>query len=131
MNKVIPNLNNQNEYLAKYKQIITFIKKNIENSTIEKINIPPGIKIVDKTDVIYKPKVPTLMKRNFTESYIICIDIINSLLNKITGDGFLENFVKMKKIKDIEIDIGNLRKWSNAIMIAYAQLPKEYEKIRI
>ena len=131
LNKVIPNLNNQNEYFAKYKPIISFIKKNIENSTIDNINIPPGIKIVDKTEVIYKPKVPTLMKRNFTENYIICIDIINSLLNKITGGGFLENFVKMKKIKDIEIDIGNLRKWSNAIMIAYALLPKEYEKIGI
>lgn len=131
LNKVIPNLNNQNEYLGKYKPIISFIKKNIENSTITNINIPPGIKIVDKTEIIYKQKVPTLMKRNFTESYIICIDIVNSLLNEITGGGFLENFVKTKKIEDVEIDIGHLRKWSNAIMIAYAQLPKEYEKIGI
>ena len=71
------------------------------------------------------------MKKHFTESYIICIDIINSLIQKIIGSEFLESFVKIKQIDDIEIDLGEIKKWTNEMMIAYSKLPKEYEKIGI
>ena len=131
LNRIIPNLNYHNDYYEKYKPILKYIKHYIDKQSIDVINIPPGFKIVKQIDVVYKHKIPSLMKKHFTESYIICIDIINSLIQKIIGSEFLESFVKIKQIDDIEIDLGEIKKWTNEMMIAYSKLPKEYEKIGI
>ena len=128
LKRIIPNLDYHNDLYEKYKPILKYIQYYIDKQSIDSINIPPGFKIVKQIDVVYKQKIPSLMKKHFTESYIVCIDIINSLIKKIIGSEFLESFVKIKQINEIEIDVGELKKWTNEMMIAYSKLPREYEK---
>ena len=111
---------------------ISFLRDNLDKKTGEiKVLLPPGCKIVSKTDIIFKSKIPKTFLNHITESYRICYEILNEILSKILENGFLENYIKIKKVYDINIELGNVKNWSNGVMIAYSKLPKEYEKIGI
>ena len=133
---IIPNLISNEKALiekthSKYKKVVSYLREHIIKGSLDLINIPPGIKIINKIDVIHKQKVPSLMKRNFTESYIICIEVLNDIIYDILGYGFLEKYTKVKKYEDVDIDIGSTRGWSNDIMIAYAKLSHDKAKIGV
>ena len=131
---IIDNLNGKpNDIISnKYNKILSFLRDNLDKKTGEiKVLLPPGCKIVSKTDIIFKSKIPKTFLNHITESYRICYEILNEILSKILENGFLENYIKIKKVYDINIELGNVKNWSNGVMIAYSKLPKEYEKIGI
>ncbi len=131
---IIDNLNGKpNDIISnKYNKILSFLRDNLDKKTGEiKVLLPPGCKIVSKTDIIFKSKIPKTFLSHITESYRICYEILNEILSKILENGFLENYIKIKKVYDINIELGNVKNWSNGVMIAYSKLPKEYEKIGI
>ena len=131
---IIDNLNGKpNDIISnKYNKILSFLRDNLDKKTGEiKVLLPPGCKIISKTDIIFKSKIPKTFLNHITESYRICYEILNEILSKILENGFLENYIKIKKVYDINIELGNVKNWSNGVMIAYSKLPKEYEKIGI
>jgi hypothetical protein len=69
------------------------------------------------------------MYKNFTESYAICLSLLNEFIsNALNTDGILEKYLKIKKIYDIEIELSMVRPWTERLMIAYTLLPKNLEK---
>ena len=133
---IIPNLISNERALIekthhKYKKVVSYLREHIIKGSLDLINMPPGVRIISKIDVIHKQKVPSIMKRNFTESYIVCIEVLNDIIYDTLGYGFLEKFTKVKKYEDVEIDIGSTRGWSNDIMIAYAKLAHDKAKIGV
>ena len=72
------------------------------------------------------------MLKNFTESYVICLSLVNDLISNILNtDGILEKFLKVKKVYDIEIELTMVHNWTENLMIAYSLLPKDLEKFGI
>ena len=124
---------NFNWKYKKYVNILEYLKNNLNTKTGEiDVLLPPGFKIVPKTDIVYKPKIPKPMLKNFTESYTICLSLINEFIsNALNSDGVLEKYLKIKKIYDIEIELTLVRPWTENLMIAYSLLPKELEKYGI
>ena len=124
---------NFNWKYKKYINILKHLKNNLNIKTGEiDVLLPPGFKIVPKTDIIYKSKIPKQMLKNFTESYTICLSLINEFISKaLDNDGFLEKFLKIKKKYDIEIELSMVKPWTEKLMIAYSLLPKELEKYGI
>ena len=124
---------NFNWKYKKYVNILEHLKNNLNIKTGEiDVLLPPGFKIVQKTEVIYKSKIPKPMLKNFTESYAICLSLINEFIsNALNNDGVLERYLKIKKIYDIEIELSMVRPWTENLMIAYSLLPKELEKYGI
>ena len=124
---------NFNWKYKKYINILDHLKNNLDTKTGEiDVLLPPGFKIVQKTDIIYKSKIPKPMYKNFTESYAICLSLLNEFIsNALNTDGILEKFLKIKKIYDIEIELSMVRPWTEQLMIAYTLLPKELEKYGI
>ena len=124
---------NFNWKYKKYVKILQHLKNNLDIKTGEiNVLLPPGFKIAQKTEIIYKSKVPKPMLKNFTESYTICLSLINEFIsNALNSDGVLEKFLKIKKIYDIEIELSMVLPWSENLMIAYSLLPKELEKYGI
>jgi hypothetical protein len=118
---------NFNWKYKKYVNILEHLKNNLNTKTGEiDVLLPPGFKIVPKTDIIYKSKIPKPMLKNFTESYTICISLINEFISKaLNSDGVLEKYLKIKKVYDIEIELTLVRPWTENLMIAYSLLPKE------
>ena len=131
---IIDNLNGKpNDIISnKYNKILSFLREHLNKKTGEiDVLLPPGCKIITKTDITFKSKIPKTFLSHITESYRICYEILNEIMSKILEGGFLENFIKIKKVYDINIELGTVKNWSNGIMIAYSKLPKEYEKIGI
>jgi hypothetical protein len=121
---------NFNWKYKKYVNILELLKNNLDIKTGEiDVLLPPGFKIVQKTDIIYKSKIPKPMLKNFTESYAICLSLINEFIsNALNSGGILEKYLKIKKIYDIEIELSMVKPWTESLMIAYSLLPKELEK---
>lgn len=84
---------NINWKYKKYINILKFLKNNLDVKTGEiDVLLPPGFKIVQKTEIIQKSKIPKPMLKNFTESYVICISLVNEFLSNIlNSEGVLEN----------------------------------------
>ena len=124
---------NINWKYKKYVKILQHLKNNLDIKTGEiDVLLPPGFKIVQKTEIIYKSKIPKPMLKNFTESYTICLSLINEFItNALSSDGVLEKFMKIKKIYDIEIELSMVLPWTENLMTAYSLLPKELEKYGI
>ena len=124
---------NYNWKYKKYVNILEHLKNNLDTKTGEiDVLLPPGFKIVQKTDIIYKPKIPKPMTRNFTESYSICLSLVNEFIsNALDNGGVLEKYLKIKKVFDIDIELSMMRPWTEGLMIAYSLLPKELEKYGI
>ena len=124
---------NFNWKYKKYINILDHLKKNLDIKTGEiDVLLPPGFKIVQKTEIFYKSKIPKPMLKNFTESYAICLSLINEFIsNALNNGGILEKFLKVKKIYDIEIELSMVRPWTENLMIAYSLLPKNLEKYGI
>ena len=123
---------NINSKYKKYLNILKHLKNNLDIKTGEiNVLLPPGFKIVQKTEIIQKSKVPKPMLRNFTESYVICLSLINDFISDILNEGVLEKYIKIKKIYDIEIELSMVHQWSEYLMISYSFLPKYLEKYGI
>ena len=123
---------NINWKYKKYVNILKHLKNNLDVKTGEiNVLLPPGFKIVQKTEIIQKSKIPKPMLRNFTESYVICLSLINELISDIFNEGVLEKYIKIKKIYDIEIELSMVHQWSENLMISYTYLPKHLEKYGI
>ena len=124
---------NINWKYKKYINILKHLKNNLDSKTGEiSVLLPPGFKIVQKTEIIQKSKIPKPMLKNFTESYVICLSLINDLISNILNtDGILEKFLKVKKVYDIEIELTMIHNWTENLMIAYSLLPKDLEKFGI
>ena len=123
---------NINWKYKKYVNILKHLKNNFDDKTGEiNVLLPPGFKIVQKTEIIQKSKIPKPMLRNFTESYVICLSLINELISDIFNEGVLEKFIKIKKVYDIEIELSMVHQWSENLMISYSLLPKHLEKFGI
>ena len=123
---------NINSKYKKYLNILKHLKNNLDIKTGEiNVLLPPGFKIVQKTEIIQKSKIPKPMLRNFTESYVICLSLINDFISDILNEGVLEKYIKIKKIYDIEIELSMVHQWSENLMISYSFLPKYLEKYGI
>ena len=124
---------NINWKYKKYINILKHLKNNLDTKTGEiSVLLPPGFKIVQKTEIIQKSKIPKPMLKNFTESYVICLSLINEFISNIlNSDGILEKFIKIKKVYDIEIELTLMHQWSENLMIAYSLLPNDLEKYGI
>ena len=125
---------NFNWKYKKYVNILEHLKNNLNTKTGEiDVLLPPGFKIVQKTEIVYKPKIPKPMYKNFTESYAICLSLLNEFISKALNNdnGILEKYLKIKKVYDIEIELSMVRPWTEHLMIAYSLLPKELEKYGI
>ena len=124
---------NINWKYKKYINILKHLKNNLDSKTGEiSVLLPPGFKIVQKTEIIQKSKIPKPMLKNFTESYVICLSLINDLISNILNtDGILEKFLKVKKVYDIEIELTMVHNSTENLMIAYSLLPKDLEKFGI
>ena len=124
---------NINWKYKKYINILKHLKNNLDPKTGEiSVLLPPGFKIVQKTEIIQKSKIPKPMLKNFTESYVICLSLVNELLSNILNtDGILEKFLKVKKVYDIEIELTMVHQWTESLMISYSLLPKSLEKFGI
>ena len=124
---------NINWKYKKYINILKFLKNNLDVKTGEiDVLLPPGFKIVQKTEIIQKSKIPKPMLKNFTESYVICISLVNEFLSNIlNSEGVLEKYLKVKKLYDIEIELSMVHPWTESVMIAYSLLPKNLEKFGI
>ena len=124
---------NINWKYKKYINILKHLKNNLDTKTGEiNVLLPPGFKIVQKTEIIQKSKIPKPMLRNFTESYVICLSLVNEFISNILNtDGILERFIKIKKVYDIEIELTMIHPWTENLMIAYSLLPKDLEKFGI
>ena len=119
--RLIPNLNNNNnDYLTtKYKPLIKYINQQIKSGTINNYRIPPGLKLITKTRIKRKYKIPEPMINLFTDTYRIIIEVLNDLLNEILNIGFLESYLEIENYLDIEIEPGNIKPWSNKIQILH------------
>ena len=124
---------NYNWKYRKYNNILKHLKNNLDIKTGEiDVLLPPGFKIVQKTEIVQKPKIPKPMLKNFTESYVICLSLVNEFISNILDNGgILEKFLKVKKIYDIEIELSMVKPWSEDLMISYSLLPKSLEKYGI
>ena len=123
---------NINWKYKKYINILKHLKNNLDIKTGEiNVLLPPGFKIVQKTEIIQKSKIPKPMLRNFTESYVICLSLINEFISDILNEGVLEKYIKVKKVYDIEIELSMVHQWSENLMISYSLLPKHLEKYGI
>ena len=124
---------NINWKYKKYINILRYLKNNLDTKTGEiSVLLPPGFKIVQKTEIIQKSKIPKPMLKNFTESYVICLSLMNEFIENILNtEGILEKYVKVKKVYDIEIELTMIHPWSENLMIAYSSLPKDLEKYGI
>ena len=124
---------NINWKYKKYINILKHLKNNLDSKTGEiSVLLPPGFKIVQKTEIIQKSKIPKPMLKNFTESYVICLSLVNDLISNILNtDGILEKFLKVKKVYDIEIELTTVHNSTENLMIAYSLLPKDLEKFGI
>ena len=72
------------------------------------------------------------MLKNFTESYAICLSLINEFIsNALNNGGILEKYLKIKKVYDIEIELNMVKPWTEQLMIAFTLLPKDLERYGI
>ena len=124
---------NINWKYKKYINILKHLKNNLNSKTGEiDVLLPPGFKIVQKTEIIQKSKIPKPMLRNFIDSYVICLSLVNEFISNILNtDGILEKYIKVKKIYDIEIELSMVHQWSESLMISYSLLPDYLEKYGI
>ena len=116
----------------KYGKVLFFLKNHLDSKK-GKLNVllPPGFKIVEKTNVYYIKQFPKYLSNKFKESTIICYKILDEIIlnNLKCKHGILENYIKIDKIYDIEIEPNNIKGWTQDLMIAYSSLPKEYNSI--
>ena len=125
---------NENWKNNKYSKIKKFLKSklNINNGNINAL-LPPGFKVVQKSNSYFFKQFPKQLNKIFNESTIICYSLLDDILLKCLNykHGIMENYIKIEKKFDIEIDSGNIRPWSQDLMIAYSSLPKTYSSIGI
>ena len=111
----------------KYSKIKKFLKSklDINNGHIDSL-LPPGFKVVPKTNIYFYKKFPKKLIGLFNESVIICYSILDDIILKALKckHGILENYVKVEKKYDIGIESDNVKPWSQELMIAYSSLPK-------
>ncbi len=120
--------NNINKDNNKYLKIINFLRNNLDKEKgilNNNISLPPGFKIVLKTDIKYVQNFPKILNSNFMENYRMCYEILNEIIEKITNSCILENKVEIIKYYDIEIDYNLLKNWSNVIYLNYAKIFNE------
>ena len=120
--------NNINKDNNKYLKIINFLRNNLDKEKgilNNNISLPPGFKIVLKTDIKYVQNFPKILNSNFMENYKICYEILNEIIEKISNSSILENKVEIIKYYDIEIDYNLLKNWSNVIYLNYAKIFNE------
>ena len=129
--------NNESDNKGKsnrYLKIRNHLKNNLDKKS-GKINLllPPGFKIVPKVNISLIKQFPKNLNKIFSESTIICSSIIDEIiLNAIKcKHGIFENYIKINKKYDIEIESSNIKPWSQDLMIAYSYLPLKYNLIGI
>ena len=115
---------NQND--SKYMKIINFLRNNLDKEKgvlNNNVALPPGFKIVLKTDIKYVLDFPKILNSNFMENYRMCYEILNEIIEKVTdgNSSILENKVEIYKYYDIEIDHNLLKNWSTTIYLNYAK----------
>ena len=122
----------ENLKFKKYSKIKNYLKGHLNTNT-GKIDVllPPGFKIVQKTNVNFIKEFPKNMIKHFNETKIICYLILEEILLKALKykHGILESFVKIEKKYDLEMESGNIKSWTEDLMIAYSTLPKKYNII--
>ena len=129
--------NNQTDNKSKSNRYLK-IKNHLENNLNKnngKINVllPPGFRIVPKTNINLIKKFPTYVSQKLKESTLICYSIIDEIILKAIKckHGILENYIQIYKTYDIEIETSNIKPWSQDLMIAYSYLPVKYNLIGI
>ena len=125
---ILENLkDNDNWKNNKYLKIKRFLKSklDINNGHINSL-LPPGFKVVPKTNIFFFKQFPKKLKGLFNESIIISYSILDDIILKALKckHGILENYVKIEKKYDIVIESDSVKPWSQDLMIAYSSLPK-------
>ena len=125
---ILKNLNdNDNWKNNKYSKIKRFLKSklNTNNGHINSL-LPPGFKVVPKTNIFFFKQFPNNLKGLFNEAVIISYSILDDIILKALKcrHGILENYIKIEKKYDIGIESDNVKSWSQDLMIAYSSLPK-------
>ena len=118
----------------KYLKIKQYLKDHldIKNGKINRL-LPPGFKVIQKTNVCSFKQFPKHFKKNLSESIIICYTILDEIILKALKckHGILENYIKIYKEYDIDFETSKIKPWTQDLMIAYSLLPKEYNLIGI
>jgi len=126
---ILDNLkDNENWKNNKYLKIKHFLKSKLDiNSGHINSLLPPGFKVVPKTNIYFYKQFPKKLKGLFSESVIISYSILDDIILKALKckHGILENYVKIEKKYDIGIESDNVKPWSQDLMIAYSSLPKD------
>ena len=113
----------------KMKPVIKLIKYNIKKN--KDFNLPPGFKIIEKTNILYKNKLPESILNTIGESKYICYQIIQEIILKKFNSNLIEPYVGFKDYNDIEIDPLIIHNWNPELTISYMNLDIEYKKIGI
>ena len=111
------------------KPVIKLIKYNIKKN--KDFNLPPGFKIIEKTNILYKNKLPESILNTIGESKYICYQIIQEIILKKFNSNLIEPYVGFKDYNDIEIDPLIIHNWNPELTISYMNLDIEYKKIGI
>ena len=118
----------------KYTKIKQYLKDHldIKNGKINRL-LPPGFKVIQKTNVCSFKQFPKYLKKNLSESIIICYTILDEIILKALKckHGILENYIKIYKEYDIDFETSKIKPWTQDLMIAYSLLPKEHNLIGI
>ena len=135
LKKILKNIqDNESRKNPKYSKIKQYLLNNLDINN-GKINIllPPGFKVVQKVNINLIKRFPNNLNKLFSESKIICYSILDEIILKALkcSHGILENYIKIEKVNDIEIDSGKIKPWSHDLTIAYTKLPKQYNIIGI
>ena len=115
-----------NKLNKRFLPIFDYIKQKIELN--ENYNLPPGIKIIEVTNVKYKNRTPNNFINLLGESTIICYEILEEIIFNRFNSSIIEPFVLIKKDIDFEIDFQSLKKWSNFLTFNYINLDSKYQK---
>ena len=113
----------------KMKPVLKLIKYNLNNKI--NFNLPPGFKIIKKTDVLYHDKFSQNILNILGESKYICYKIIKEIIFKAYESNIFESYVDFYNYEDIEIDPLNIHNWNSQMTIYYMNLNSEYKKIGI
>ncbi len=106
-------------------------KKLSKNTSKIDILIPPGYKKILQTEVEYEYILPRdLVKNLFSDSYIVCYELLNEIIKKKFSSTIVEPYVRVyNELKLIEEPLEPKKRWGNSLTILYTKLEKKYEKV--
>ena len=114
---------------TKMEPVIKLINKRIKKG--KHYNLPPGFKIKEKTKIVYQNRLSPHLIKYIGEGKFICYQILEDIIFNVLNSSIIEPYVKIIKTNEIEIESGEIHKWSIGLTKAYVRLKKKYENYGI